>query len=136
MLPQVREEKFLECSLEDDLSKVMEFREKLFVFCTENQIDERDANILGLAVEELAANIVQYGYRGGKKNYMDIGFTIQDDKYMLRIRDDGIPFNPMEDEQEEKEVIVGGISLLKKIMSDFQYMRVLNMNNTIVELDR
>lgn len=136
MLPQVREEKFLECSLEDDLSKVMEFREKLFVFCTENQIDERDANILGLAVEELAANIVQYGYRGRKKNYMDIGFTIQDDKYMLRIRDDGIPFNPMEDEQEEKEVIVGGISLLKKIMSDFQYMRVLNMNNTIVELDR
>ena len=70
---------------------------------------------------------------------MDISFTIQDDKYILRIRDDGIPFNPLEyrpDGEEQKEdVTVGGIALLKKIMSDFQYMRVLNMNNTVAELN-
>lgn len=136
MLPEVRNETFLECSLENDLKEVIAFREKLFAFCGEHQIDDRDANILGLAVEELAANIVQYGYRNGKKNYMDISFTVQDDKYILRVRDDGIPFNPLEHEQELEEITVGGIGLLKKIMSDFQYMRVLNMNNTIVELDR
>ena len=89
----------------------------------------------GLAVEEIAANIVQYGYRSGK-NYMDISFTIQDDKYMLRIRDDGVPFNPLEyQQQEEEEVTVGGIALIKKMASQFQYMRVLNMNNTVIELD-
>ena len=134
MLPQVSKVKTLDCSIRNDLSEVVAFREKLFTFCEENGITERDGKILGLAMEEIAANIVQYGYRSDQKNYMDIS-----DKYILRIRDDGIPFNPLEyqpgtKEQEEK-VTVGGIGLLRKIMSDFQYMRVLNMNNTVAELD-
>ena len=67
---------------------------------------------------------------------MDISFTIQDDKYMLRIRDDGVPFNPLEYRQQEEEAVtVGGIALIRKMASDFQYMRVLNMNNTVIELD-
>ncbi len=136
MLPQIVGETFLDCSLENNLEEVIAFREKLFAFCADNHITDRDANILGLAVEEIAANIVQYGYRSGQKNYMDISFTIQDDKYMLRIRDDGVPFNPMEyRQQEEEEVMVGGIALIKKLASNFQYMRVLNMNNTVIELN-
>ena len=135
MLPQVSDEKYLDCSIENDLEEVVAFREKLFLFCQENGIGERDRKILGLAMEEIAANIVQYGYRSDRKNYMDISFAIQDDKYILRIRDDGIPFNPLEYKREEGEVTVGGIALLRKIMSDFQYMRVLNMNNTVVELN-
>lgn len=139
MLPEVEQVKNLDCSIRNDLDEVIAFREKLFSFCEENHITERDAKILGLAMEEIAANIVQYGYRADRKNYMDISFTIQDDKYILRIRDDGIPFNPLEyrpDGEEQKEdVTVGGIALLKKIMSDFQYMRVLNMNNTVAELN-
>ena len=67
---------------------------------------------------------------------MDISFTIQDDKYMLRIRDDGIPFDPLGyQQQKEGAVALGGISLIKKMASEFQYMRVLNMNNTVVELN-
>ena len=136
MLPQIMGETFLDCSLENNLEEVIAFREKLFAFCADNHITDRDATILGLAVEEIAANIVQYGYRSGQKNYMDISFTIQDDKYMLRIRDDGVPFNPMEyRQQEEEEVMVGGIALIKKLASNFQYMRVLNMNNTVIELN-
>ena len=136
MLPQIEGEISLDCSLENNLHEVITFREKLFVFCADNHINDRAAKILGLAVEEIAANIVQYGYRGGQKNYMDISFTIQDGKYMLRIRDDGVPFNPMEySKQEEETVTVGGIALIKKMASNFQYMRVLNMNNTVIELN-
>ncbi len=135
MLPRISDEKSLDCSIENNLEEVIAFREKLFLFCADNGISERDAKILGLAVEEIAANIVQYGYRSGK-NYMDISFTIQDDKYMLRIRDDGVPFNPLEyQQQEEESVTVGGIALIRKISSEFQYMRVLNMNNTVIELN-
>lgn len=135
MLPKITDEKFLDCSVESNLEEVLAFREKLFAFCADNHISERDATVLGLAVEEIAANIVQYGYRSGK-NYMDISFTIQDDKYMLRIRDDGIPFNPLEYQQQKEETVaLGGIALIKKMASEFQYMRVLNMNNTVVELN-
>ena len=139
MLPEVLEIKSLDCSIRNDLDEVIAFREKLFTFCEENKITERDGKILGLAMEEIAANIVQYGYRADQENYMDISFTIQDDKYILRIRDDGVPFNPLEysvdGEAQKEDVTVGGINLLRKIMSDFQYMRVLNMNNTVAELN-
>ena len=139
MLPEVSEIKSLDCSIRNDLDEVIAFREKLFTFCEENKITERDGKILGLAMEEIAANIVQYGYRADQENYMDISFTIQDDKYILRIRDDGVPFNPLEysvdGEAQKEDVTVGGINLLRKIMSDFQYMRVLNMNNTVAELN-
>lgn len=136
MLPQITDEKFLDCSIESNLEEVIAFRERLFLFCADNRISQRNANVLGLAVEEIASNIVQYGYCSGRKNYMDISFTIQDDKYMLRIRDDGVPFNPLEYRQQEEEAVtVGGIALIRKMASDFQYMRVLNMNNTVIELD-
>lgn len=161
MLPQVVNEKSLDCSIGNNLEEVVEFRKKLVLFCADNNISEHNAKILGLAVEEIAANIVQYGYKGNrrhnnevggnkkvadnnevggntkvgnKKYFMDISFTIQDDKYILRIRDDGVPFNPLEYSVPEGDVTVGGIALLKKIMSNFEYMRVLNMNNTVVEL--
>ncbi|KAI4447628.1 hypothetical protein C823_002147 [Eubacterium plexicaudatum ASF492] len=135
MLPQITNEKFLECSVDRNPEEVIAFREKLFAFCADNHISEWDATVLGLAVEEIAANIVRYGYRSGK-NYMDISFTIQDDKYMLRIRDDGIPFNPLEYQQQKEETVaLGGIALIKKMASEFRYMRVLNMNNTVVELN-
>lgn len=137
MLPKVVDEKFLDCSVGNNLDEVIAFREKLLLFCADNHITERHAKTLGFAVEELAANIVQYGYRSDQQNYMDISFTIQDEKYLLRIRDDGIPFNPLEYQAQETEqdVTLGGIALLKKMALGFQYMRVLNMNNTVIELD-
>ena len=92
--------------------------------------------MIGLALEEICANVIRYGYRGNDRSFIDISFTIQDGSYLLRVRDDGVPFNPLEyqSEEEDGKIALGGIALIRKIMSDFQYMRVLNMNNTIMEL--
>ena len=134
MLPRIKEEVNLDFSITNHLKDVTALRDRLFIFCAENGIAEKDAKLLRLALEEISANIVRYGYRGDKKNYIDISFTIQDGSYLLRIRDDGVPFNPLEFQGEQEGPVVGGIALIRKIMSDFQYMRVLNMNHTIMEL--
>ncbi|RKI39210.1 hypothetical protein D7V86_13310 [bacterium D16-51] len=134
MLPEIAEETYLDFSIENNLEDVVSLSEQLIQFCKENNIIERDAKILGLALEEIAANIVQYGYRSDRKNYIDISFTIQDGKYILRIRDDGVPFNPLARELPAGTHFIGGIGLVRKMVSDFQYMRVLNMNNTVIEL--
>ena len=67
---------------------------------------------------------------------MDISFTIQDGKYILRFRDDGVPFDPLGQKLNDQELAVGGIALIRRIATDFQYMRVLNLNHTVVELER
>ena len=134
MLPEIIEETYLDFSIENNIEDVVSLSEQIIQFCKKNNIVERDAKILGLALEEIAANIVKYGYRSDRKNYIDISFTIQDGKYILRIRDDGIPFNPLAKELPEGTHFIGGIGLVRKMVSDFQYMRVLNMNNTVIEL--
>ncbi len=137
MLPTVTEETSLDFSIENHLEDVIKLRDSLFVFCEENGIREKDAKLVGLALEEICANIIRYGYRGDNRSFIDISFTIQDGSYLLRVRDDGVPFNPMEYQAKEDEsgkVILGGIALIRRIMTDFQYTRVLNMNNTIMEL--
>lgn len=136
MLPEVEEETTLDYSIGNSLEEVMAFREQLFSFCKEHGVGERESKLLGLAVEEIAANIVKYGYRQDRKNYMDISFTIQDGKYILRFRDDGVPFDPLGQKLEKNELAVGGIALIRRIALNFQYMRVLNLNHTVVELER
>ena len=134
MLPQVTNEVSLDFSVRNQIEDVVTLRDQLLEFCAHNGIGGKEANHLALALEEMTANIVQYGYRSGQKNYIDISFTIQDGSYILRIRDDGVPFNPLEQKVSREGPVVGGIALIRRIMSDFQYTRVLNMNNTVITL--
>lgn len=134
MLPQITDEVSLDFSMKNQLEDVAALRDQLLDFCADNGIGEKDARFLALALEEMTANVVKYGYRSGQKNYIDISFTIQDGSYILRIRDDGVPFNPLEQKVSGEGPVVGGIALIRKIMSDFQYTRVLSMNNTVIGL--
>ncbi len=96
MLPDIAEETCLDFSIENHLEDVIKLRDALFDFCKENGIGEKDAKMIGLALEEICANVIRYGYRGNDRSFIDISFTIQDGSYLLRVRDDGVPFNPLE----------------------------------------
>ena len=71
-----------------------------------------------------------------KRSFIDINLSSADGKLILRIRDDGVPFDPTQYKSEEQGVFeLGGINLIKKTASKLNYIRVLNMNNTIIEID-
>lgn len=147
MLPYIKEETYLDFFIENRMEEVNGFRASLSAFCSENRIREKDAKQLGIALEEICAGIVRYGFpdKNQKKNQkknrkknpkynIAVSFVIQDGSYILRIRDDGVPFHPLESKAIQEGEAAGGISLIRRIMSDFQYMRVLNMNNTVIRL--
>ena len=89
---------------------------------------------MGLAAEEFAINISRYGYGKTKKPYIDINLSRDGELWLLRIRDDGIPFDPTTCQPDEKNFLRGGIDLIRKLAKNFTYTRVLNMNNTIIEV--
>lgn len=61
---------------------------------------------------------------------------MSDDRLILRIRDDGAPFDPTQYKPEEEGLFrLGGINMIKNTATKLSYIRVLNMNNTIIELD-
>ncbi len=87
------------------------------------------------AGEENAINISRYGYDKVKKPYIDINLSHDGEQWILRIRDDGIPFDPTQYQpEEENKFLLGGINVIKGLARNFTYTRVLNMNNTIIEV--
>ena len=54
---------------------------------------------------------------------------------ILRIRDDGLPFDPTKYEADEGiEYNTSGINMINKLTNKVSYMRVLNLNNTVIEM--
>ena len=57
---------------------------------------------------------------------------------ILKVTDDGLPFDPTVYESSNKDDIefqTDGIEMIKKLADKINYMRTLNLNNTIFELN-
>jgi anti-sigma regulatory factor (Ser/Thr protein kinase) len=91
---------------------------------------------IGIAVEEMAVNTARYGHKDAK-GVIDVLVRVIDEELILRLRDDGTPFNPADYQQQEKEVFaVGGIEVVRRLAKDISYARQLGFNVTIVTIPR
>ncbi|MFP4368413.1 MAG: ATP-binding protein [Candidatus Kapaibacterium sp.] len=88
-----------------------------------------DAQKIALAVDEACSNLIQHAYNFDKKRKIGIAFSCEGYKFIIRIYDDGIPFDPKEvtppDMKEYfKEFRRGGlgIHIIRKIMDEIEYI--------------
>ena len=92
------------------------------LFCCENGIDKRKANILSLCIEELGNNIIEHGFSDGKAHSIDMRLLVKDEELILRLRDDCRSFNPVERYQmtiQQEDVTKNiGIRMVMKMCSD------------------
>ena len=106
-------------------------------FCTEHGCDERRKYFISLAVEELATNTVQTGFRPGKHNTIDMRILKQGDEYVLRIRDDCEIFDPVKQLQlYDNNVPLHhmGIRMAVASAKDVQYTTILKLNNLVLRV--
>ena len=107
-------------------------------FCRDNGADAGGANRMGVAVEEMAANIARYGNRQGSGS-IDVLIRCTDDELIVRLRDDGTPFDPTSfraSDEDAANFAVGGIEVVKRLASGVSYARTLGFNTTIVTVPR
>ena len=91
---------------------------------------------IGLAVEELGVNIVNYGYEDDKDHEISIVISSEDEAITIEIEDDGHAFNPLSDapepdldaEVEDRTVGGLGIHLVRTMMDEVHYQRQQNKN--------
>lgn len=105
-------------------------------FCRKDNLSEEKVMALGVATEELISNISHFGYKEKDNKYIDVCLSKTEGKYYLRIRDDGMPFDPTSykpPEHDEDEI--SGLELIKKLSVKITYMRVISLNNTIIEVE-
>ena len=88
-----------------------------------------------LALDELFTNIISYGFNDNKEHTIEITISLQNNKLVFHIEDDGIPFNPTEVDEPDLECTIEeckigglGIHLAKNLMDEVCYQRCKDKN--------
>jgi anti-sigma regulatory factor (Ser/Thr protein kinase) len=115
-----------------NMDEVVTIAQRVQDFCQEKGIDRRRSGLAGLALEEMAGNVVDHGFRkDSKKHTVDVRVVYKDDGVLLRIKDDCIPFDPAErqkitDPDDPAKNI--GIRMVYRMADDINYQNILGLN--------
>ena len=109
------------------------------LFCQENNIDSVVANKLALCIEEIGTNIIEHGFKDGKDHEINMRIAVKEKEIILRIRDDCVPFNPIErykmktknDKDPTKNI---GIRMVTGLCSSVNYICTYSTNNLIMKI--
>lgn len=120
----------LDFSIRSSMDETQNVHRKIIEFCREKGVSANKANLAAVCAEEMTVNIIKFG--GKTSNWIDINLCLEEDLCRLRIRDNGIIFNPLEYKHDSEEFDIHGIELVKKISKSMDYIRAIDMNNTII----
>jgi len=111
-------------------------------FCTTNSIPMPVNQKINLSLDDLVNNIISYGYRDDLEHVIDIQFKLFENRLMVLVEDDGVPFNPFDSDGaditlsiDDRDIGGLGIHLIKKLMSSCNYQRKANKNVVVLTMD-
>jgi serine/threonine-protein kinase RsbW len=123
------------------LHHLEELRDFVESAATHDGLKPNDVFAFKLAVDEICANIIQYGYAGREPGLLSLSFTAEAGMARLIIRDDGKYFPPsqakspdLEASLEDREIGGLGIFFVRELMDNVTYNRTeQNFNQLILE---
>ncbi|MCR4658563.1 MAG: ATP-binding protein [Lachnospiraceae bacterium] len=78
------------------MEEVINLSRQVWAFCEKHGLSRRRMYFSSLCTEELAGNIVTYGFNDKRKHSIDIRVSCINEEIVICFKDDGIPFNPEE----------------------------------------
>ena len=121
----------------NDLDKIKKTVSKMStaICCTKRRFKE-----INLILEELFTNVVCHGFNDDKEHDIDISLTCDDNLLVIRMEDDGQPFDVTEVASPdtkcavEKRCIGGlGIHFIKHFIDECQYFRKKDKNIVVLK---
>ena len=114
------------------MDEVVTVSENVQQFCLEKGLNARRSVLAGLAMEEMAGNVVSHGFhKDNKKHSVDIRIVYKNSGVLFRIRDDCRPFDPGERKKltnPSDPVSNIGIRLVYQTVEDVEYQSILGLN--------
>ena len=123
-------------SCEPDIASVAACSQQVAAWCEAQGVDGRRCYLVPLAVEEMAANAVEHGFAKTKHPAIDVKLIVKrDGTLVLRMRDNGAPFNPMDlDLSAADPCSAVGIRMLRQGVREVEYQNTVGLNNVVVTL--
>lgn len=122
----------LDLSLQADNENAAAISARISDFCKGKGISDKSSIFLGIAGEEIVTTIMTY--MDDLHGYVDLNVRLINNQAIMRVRDDGKPFNPFTHESVDLDDF-DSVAMLKKIAKEIHYTRAMDMNNTIIILD-
>ena len=133
--PFIEKDAIYETTLSSDISQLQTCVEEVEAFCERLSINPSNAYFINLTIEELAANIINFGFNDGKPHYINIKIVLFDEDIYIRMRDDSTSYNPFEaSEKPDENLDFLGVSIVRKKAKAFAYNRTLVFNNLLIIL--
>lgn len=130
-----------EISIRNDLDAVIMLSDQIHRFCKKHNVESRKAYYAALCIEEMAANVVRYGFQKERQHFLDIKIMIENGNVFFRMRDDGVRFNPFEyievrkiDEEDRYLFKNIGIRMVKRLAVDMDYRYSVGLNYLFVTI--
>ena len=123
----------LRLTIKNELSELKGLVSALGSFLDAHCVPHKAAYAVNLAVDELVTNVMRYAYVDYDTHFIDIALAIESDQIILRIVDDGRPFDPrtgpaLDLHAEDREVGGLGLLLVLEMVDVLKYRRVEEKN--------
>lgn len=118
-----------------DMEGVMEASNRAMLFFEDRDAERRTGFMIALFIEELCANTITYGFADGKEKRVDVRVVCGKDKQVVRIKDNGKPFDPVEwyrKNNPEDPASGIGIRIVIGLAKDVRYVPALGLNNLML----
>lgn len=121
--------------IENRIGELSALAEKIDDLAEKWELSQALAMNINLVIEEALSNIIFYAFADNDKHEIKISVSLNNNMLIIKITDNGIPFNPLLQElpdinlpAEERPVGGLGIFLISQIMDEMHYARQKNQN--------
>ena len=118
-------------SITGEPESVADIHREIDLFCQQNDLPRNKGVFLSIAFEEAALNIINHNEH---VDMIDICLLLEEGDLIVRIRDNGAPFDPLAFVDDEDILRMNNISLLERLTDQKTYTRIMNMNNTVLSI--
>ena len=133
----VPDDYYLRATLES-IADVVAFSAKVSAFCKKHKANSRCCYFTALCIEEIAKNVLSHGYDNAKKHRVDVSLFFKQPELVLRIRDEGKPFDPVEYNRmvnTDDPVSHLGIRMVFGVAKQVSYTNSMSQNSVTITLD-
>ena len=133
----VSEDHYLRATLET-MDEVVEFSAQVSEFCKKHKANSKCCYFTALCVEEMAKNVLDHGYQDEKKHPVDVSLFFKQPELVLRMRDEGKPFDPVEYNAMVKSDDLAshlGIRMVFGVAEQVTYTNSMSQNSVTITID-
>ena len=129
----------LSVSIGNSMDEVMEMARSVYAFGEERGVSKETMDKVSLCIEEMAGNVVQHSFKPGEKRWFDLLVYVKPEAILLRMRDNGRPFDPLARLREQAESDPEknlGLKIINGITDSFEYRHGIGLNICVMTLRR